>query len=203
MMNQLFLKAKHWQLFLVDFGLPIIANLTMYILFMRSIMVSVMANQEPDPTVILNYLPFILIVSLISMFSLAGWIWAMSTGLQSQIPENIHLKIKKFKRFFFIPFVYVLFIAILVIANIGYITHPKSNPDFSNIGTLVLIIIPFHLLSIFSGFYTLYFAAKTYKTAELQKEVKFSDFAFEFILLWFYPIGIWILQPKINQMIKQ
>lgn len=42
-------------------------------------------------------------------------------------------------------------------------------------------------------------AAKTIKTVELQKKVTFSDFAGEFFLLWFSPIGIWILQPKINK----
>ena len=47
----------------------------------------------------------------------------------------------------------------------------------------------------------LYKAAKTIKTVELQKKVTFSDFAGEFFLLWFSPIGIWILQPKINKFV--
>jgi hypothetical protein len=28
------------------------------------------------------------------------------------------------------------------------------------------------------------------------------DFAGEFFLLWFYPVGIWIVQPKINKMVE-
>jgi hypothetical protein len=55
----------------------------------------------------------------------------------------------------------------------------------------------------FCIFYTLYFVAKTFKTVELQREVKFSDFAGEFFMIWFYPIGIWIIQPKINKMIEE
>ena len=47
-----------------------------------------------------------------------------------------------------------------------------------------------------------YFVAKTYKTVELQRQVSFSDFAGEFFMIWFYPIGIWIIQPKLNKIIE-
>jgi hypothetical protein len=59
-----------------------------------------------------------------------------------------------------------------------------------------------HLLSMFGIFYSLYFVAKTIKTVELQTKVSFSDFAGEFLLIWFFPIGIWVVQPKINKMIN-
>lgn len=59
-----------------------------------------------------------------------------------------------------------------------------------------------HLFSMFCLFYCLYFVAKTIKTAELQKETSFGDFAGEFFLIWFYPIGIWFIQPKINRIAK-
>jgi len=65
------------------------------------------------------------------------------------------------------------------------------------------LIIPFHLFSMFCIFYCLYFVAKVFKTVELQRKVTFSDFAGEFFMIWFYPIGIWIVQPKINKMIEK
>ena len=65
---------------------------------------------------------------------------------------------------------------------------------------IFVFIIPLHLFSMFCIFYCLYFVAKTYKTAELQREVSFGDFVGEFFLFWFYPIGVWFLQPKINEM---
>jgi len=55
----------------------------------------------------------------------------------------------------------------------------------------------------FCLFYCLYFVAKTLKTVELQREVSFNDFIAEFFLTWFFPIGVWILQPRINKMIKE
>jgi hypothetical protein len=33
-----------------------------------------------------------------------------------------------------------------------------------------------------------------------QKPVTFSDFAGEFFLIWFFPVGIWIIQPRINKL---
>jgi hypothetical protein len=51
-------------------------------------------------------------------------------------------------------------------------------------------------------FYSLYFIAKELKSVELQKPVTFSDFAGEFFLLWFFPIGIWIIQPRINKIFE-
>ena len=62
-----------------------------------------------------------------------------------------------------------------------------------------IFIIPAHLFSMFCIFFMLYKAAKTIKTVELQKKVTFSDFAGEFFLMWFFPLGIWIVQPKINK----
>lgn len=52
----------------------------------------------------------------------------------------------------------------------------------------------------FCTVYTMYFAAKTIKLAELQRPVTFTDFADEFFLIWFFPIGIWFVQPRINEL---
>jgi len=63
-------------------------------------------------------------------------------------------------------------------------------------------IIPIHLFSMFCIFYCMYFIAKEFKSVEVQKPVTFSDFAGEFFLLWFFPVGIWILQPRINKIFQ-
>ena len=78
-----------------------------------------------------------------------------------------------------------------------------TEPSGGLIGSMIAIIVPLHLFSMFCIFYSLYFVAKTFKTVELQREVIFSDFAGEFFMIWFYPIGIWIVQPKINKMIEK
>jgi hypothetical protein len=80
---------------------------------------------------------------------------------------------------------------------------PNAEPNIGLVGSIFTVIVPIHLFSMFCIFYTIYFVAKTIKTVELKREVKFGDFAGEFFLLWFYPVGVWILQPKLNKMIKE
>ncbi|MEN9640511.1 MAG: hypothetical protein RLZZ262_2380, partial [Bacteroidota bacterium] len=41
------------------------------------------------------------------------------------------------------------------------------------------------------------------KLLELQREVRFSEFIREFFLIWFFPIGIWFIQPKINRWFEE
>jgi hypothetical protein len=74
------------------------------------------------------------------------------------------------------------------------------EPNISMIVGAILVIVPLHLFSLFAIFYSMYFAAKTVKSVELQREVIFSDFIAEFFLIWFFPIGVWILQPKLNKL---
>lgn len=61
-------------------------------------------------------------------------------------------------------------------------------------------IIPAHLISMAGIFYSLYFAARALKSVELQRSVSFNDFRREFFLLWFFPVGIWLIQPRINRL---
>jgi putative effector of murein hydrolase LrgA (UPF0299 family) len=68
------------------------------------------------------------------------------------------------------------------------------------IGNMLFLVIPLHLFSMFCMFYQLYFVSKTIKTAELKRKVTFSDYLGEFFMIWFFPIGIWIIQPKINRL---
>ncbi|MFT5819382.1 MAG: hypothetical protein ACI8ZM_000605 [Crocinitomix sp.] len=69
-------------------------------------------------------------------------------------------------------------------------------------GFLILFIVVMHLLSMFSIFYCIYFCTKTLKSIELGRNITFGDYAGEFFLIWFFVIGIWIIQPKINNLAK-
>ena len=55
------------------------------------------------------------------------------------------------------------------------------------------------ILSTISYIYIVYFAAKTLKTIELNKEFKFKELSRVFFLILFLPIGIWFIQPRINK----
>lgn len=65
------------------------------------------------------------------------------------------------------------------------------------------VIMPLHVSAMLSIFYAMIFAAKTIKSAELNKEATLSDYLGDFFLIWFYPLGIWILQPRIQKLLKK
>jgi hypothetical protein len=196
-----FLKAKHWQLFLLTFGIPMIFQFIM----MDSLMSNFTTQKIPDPAMLINYMKFFPVVMIIFMTIFFGWFWSVAIGLQKKVPENVTMKVKKFKIFFFIPLVYFLILMSVFFVFMNGLFSLNSNPEpsFGLIGGIFAVIFPIHLFSMFCILYSLYFVAKTFKTVELQREVKFGDFAGEFFMIWFYPIGIWIIQPKINKMIEE
>jgi len=198
-MISIFLKAKHWQLFILMFGIPLIFQ----IILVTSIFTNILDGNTQDPLFVLDYLKFFPIIMFLYGGVLFGWFWSIAIGLQHKVPSNVKMKVTMFKIFIFIPVLYMLFILIFMsIALNGAIGH-NELPDPAFIGSIVGVIIPLHLFSMFCIFHSIYFAAKTFKTVELQREVSFSDFVAEFFLIWFCPIGVWILQPQINKMIKE
>lgn len=187
-MIEKFLKAKHWQIFMVTFGLP----------FLIQIIMMPMTIIGNDPTIMMNVFPVIMILF---MGGFLGWFWSIGVGLQIKVPNDVKMKVKKFKVFLIIPLIYMLFISISM-GSMFNGAFSGQEPSSGMIGSMVGIIVPLHLFSMFCIFYCLYFVAKTFKTVELQREVTFSDFAGEFFMIWFFPIGIWIVQPKVNKMIE-
>jgi hypothetical protein len=197
-MNQ-FLRAKHWQLFLLTVAIPFIFQ--MVVMVTMTIKMVNPANLG-DPMFMFGYMKIFPIMMALLMGVLFGWFWSVAVGLQPKVPAHVKMKVRKFKVFFFLPLIYLfgflLFFAFLPFNQIG----TESTPNLGFVGLFMAIVVPLHLFAMFCIFYSLYFVAKTFKTVELQREVTFSDFAGEFFLFWFFPIGVWIVQPKINRMVE-
>jgi hypothetical protein len=186
-MTKIFLRAKHWHIFTITFALP-------FILQMLLVPLVIVGD---NPMIVLRVMPVTMAILIVGFF---GWIWSIGTGLQSKVPADAKMNVNRFRLFFFIPLVYlVLFLLFIAFGTQGLI-ESGQEPDPGRIALIIGIILPIHFFVVFCMFYCLYFVSKTYKTVELQREVSFSDFAGEFFLFWFYPIGVWILQPKINKM---
>jgi hypothetical protein len=185
-MIQKFLKAKHWQVFLFTIGIPMV--------FQFFIIGAVLSDPEVSPASIANLMVFAPILVVVVLFGVFGWFWSIAIGLQSKIPENVKMNVTRFKIFFFIPLFYILLLTGFMVFLIK-----GKNPDVA----MFMAIFPIHLFSMFCILHTMYFISKTIKTVELQRESEFSDFVGEFFLFWFYPFGIWILQPKINKIVEE
>ncbi|MTK52576.1 hypothetical protein [Paludibacter sp.] len=175
-----FLTLKHWQLFGLLLGLPVIFQF-----FMES------TNSSNDPTGEFKVYP-ILIVLYMGLF--LGWFYSLGSNLHKKLPETVNMNLNKFKLFLLIPAVYMLFFSVYIYSV--FATNTVTN------SAIFGIVFPLHLFSMFCIFYCLYFISKELKTVEWQKPVTFSDFAGEFFLIWFFPIGIWIIQPRINKLFE-
>lgn len=198
-MKQLFLKAKHWQIFIFAIGLPFLMVLVM-ILTVVSIIASQQLNsiQSENFTFLFFMVP---IVAILGNFVQFYWIYTVSTELQKfQAQDTRSFKVKRFKFFFFIPVIYLIFLS----SYIGYIVNTVNanlEPNFLFIALGGIFIFFMHMLTIFGIIYTMYFVAKTITSVEMKKESHFSDYIGDFFLIWFFPVGIWFIQPRINKII--
>lgn len=199
MINRL-LRAKHWQIFMLTFGMIMLT----YFISIVGFIVSIPILAEQNDTVISPFAliaPFgiFILLMFLAMAVHLAWNWSVAIGLQQYVPEEAKMNMNKFKWAFFFPLFYIiLFIGgmFALMTSISFEEPPLFL--FTGFG----LIFPLHMLAMFCQFYCLYFIAKTFKAAELQRKVTFSDYAGEFFLIWFFFIGIWFVQPKINKMVE-
>ena len=186
----LFLRAKHWQVFLVTFFIPFILqcfwiyNLVLHVFH--------------DGAIFRQYLYCFPLIIIFCAGPILFWQWSVVLELRKIIPADVKGTVTKFKIFSFVPIVYFSLLIALVLYFI-----PNTESFAISIVVRMSLTVLIHLFCMFCIFYCICFVAKTLRTAELQRAVSFSDFVGEFFLVWFFPIGIWVLQPRINALAKK
>lgn len=186
-----FLTAKHWQLFILMFAIPMVIEMV----WIFSMIFHVVQNIQNGGGVesMFSFFYFFPVIMIITMGSLLWWFWSIGSGLQPMILEELRPNLAFFKVTVLFPIVYfMLFFGFIFNAITG------MRPNFY----LLILLVPMHFFTIFCMFYNFYFVAKTFKTAELQRKAEFGDYIGEFFLLWFYFIGVWFIQPKVNKMVE-
>jgi hypothetical protein len=198
------LASKHWQLFLLSFFLPMAFHFFMMARMITSVIGA--TKQKPqmlDPTVLfqdmLYTFPILIILSFGTLFA---WYWSVVVGLYSKASEFMKVNIIFFKVCFFFPICYafcffgVINYFITTFTGQAVSSEPSFNPIY------FLILFPLHMFSMFCLFYIIFQVSKIFRAVELEKEVSFNDFAGEFFLIMFFPLGVWIIQPRINKLIQ-
>jgi hypothetical protein len=167
-----FLRAKHWQLFLVLVGLTSVAEVAGIVASVRS-----PTDIRPGPAVT--------ILMTAGMLCFLGWFWALGSFLNSVVSPQL----RPARGFFRFAVVYpALYVPLFLVV------FPFSNPS------TFAIILPLHFLCMGCLLYAMYFVSKNLALVETARKVRFYDYAGPFFLLWFFPIGIWIVQPRINRL---
>lgn len=172
------LRLRHWQLFLISWG-----PLTTFfiLLFIRPISVGY--------TLLLWIIVFP--VALVNSFI---WVWSLVTCLIPTIAQGERPKIKLFKICFWIPTIYIFYILCFTYFNFFVRKVASVNPELE-----LKIHMGLTILSILCIIYGLSFAARTLKTAELQRNLKIHEYLPELALMILTPIGMWNIQPRLNK----
>jgi hypothetical protein len=215
-MSRFFLQAKHWQIFILQFVTAFIGMILYMIGMISSIkfVTTYTPNPYGGPPTISETMPFqftaisiaLFVIAgiflLVSSFTQFGWMWAIGTKLGTYFSEETRkLNVKRFKIFFIYPLVYLPIVGIIIPLLIFSANGSSFNPAL--IGISFIFIILGHFFAMFCMIHTMYFVAKTYKSAIMQQEAHIGDYIGEFFGVWFFPIGIWILQPGVNKLVDQ
>lgn len=106
--------------------------------------------------------------------------------------QLVHHRIKLSYNFFLINAFIVLisYVSIMIISN-------GAGMTFTGLAALPGFYVFFALL------YCTAFPVRLLNTIEKEREVTFSEYILDFFLVIFFPIGIWILQPRMNLVAKK
>lgn len=126
--------------------------------------------------------------ALACMVCVNAWFWIVGSFLNSVVLPRLRPGLGLFRFALIYP---VLYLSGVLVFSPG------------PLATLGLVVFPLHLLAVLCMFYLLSFVSKNLVLAQTGKDVTFYDYAGPFFLLWFFPIGIWIVQPRMNRLYVQ
>jgi hypothetical protein len=88
------------------------------------------------------------------------------------------------------------------------LVYSAMQPEAHEVNNVTNTFEPKDIIYIAAGLYlffamiqTIIFACKTIAKLELKREVSFGDYFNNLLLMFFFFVGIWFLQPKVNRLI--
>lgn len=170
----LLVKAKHWQIFVLTIGIQLIYK----------IMLLFYVGSRNELELFDKYKP---ILSVISAFFIFMWIWQVALALYIKSKKKSEIEIIIFKIVFSYLIIYFLFIVFSV-----FFFNRQLNP-----------VVFFEIVTPFAIIYCVYFIAKYLKLCEIGTNITFSHYLKYLLLILVFPIGIWVIQPRINKLHAQ
>jgi hypothetical protein len=126
-----------------------------------------------------------LAITVVYAAFLFAWFWSMGSFLNSILERRLSSGVRFFRFALVYPLFYV-FVFFIFFVNV-------SPAPF-------LVIFPLHLFAMFCTLYSMYFVSKSLVLAETGEPAPFHSYIGIFLLLWFFPVGVWILQPRVNRL---
>ena len=169
--SSFFLGAKHWQLFLLSVALT---ALQVFALLSDATLIG-------DPAITKTF------CASLDMLFLLGWMWAVGTFLNSRLTGTpLERDAMPFHIALVAPF------ALSLVADlVGVQTSGSTPPPWSMALTAITLACLFFDIS---------FVADLLRRVEKKQAGGFGGMAANFFSIWFFVIGIWRIQPRINRL---
>ena len=135
-----------------------------------------------------------LVVAAIGLFLLIvlfAWLGSVGTWCNARLPRERQGKLIPFLVALVLPLVYVLMYILVYLPQLQAAGPPEKPP---------LWLLPMHMLSMVAVFYVFWFAASRYKSLLENEDADFLIFSSTFFLMFIFPLGVWIIQPSVNQL---
>jgi hypothetical protein len=114
-----------------------------------------------------------------------GWIWSIGIESNRRLPPDLRKSTVWFTGGYAFALLY-LAVAVLFV--------------FPAPGIMAIMMFP-HLLAMFFIFYGLWFSARQFMTLRRMERVAALDVLGPFFGMWFFPIGMWLVQPRVNEIL--
>jgi hypothetical protein len=176
-------KLKHWQIFLLVVGLPLVLQLIQSIIFLSS--------ADGNEANYGNSLGLLLILPLLIYY---GWIGSVGTVF-SQKNSPVPMPTGRFRLSLWTSAICSILLLVYFWAYPQYLQGTDNEEAVPIILVGVLVFV-----ALFTLFYCLSFMARAIVQRERVRRVTSSEFYSEFVMAVFFPIGIWLLQPRVNKL---
>ncbi len=122
------------------------------------------------------------------------WVYSIGSSSNKELKGDLRKDMVVYRLSFVIPIIYIILLAVVIFPSIQIDGQPQKPSAW---------MTKLHLISMCCVFYSLWFTAKQFVTLQRGVAVKFIDYSVPFFLLCFTPIGIWFLQPSINELFDE
>ncbi len=129
-------------------------------------------------------------IGLFMMLVLFGWMFSIGAWANRHLPESRRRSPLPFAVGLLLPLVYLLMYIFLYIPLLQ--EGVPSKPP--------LWLLPMHMLSMVGIFYGLWYTARQLKSLQENTDADFMIFSSTFFMLFIFPLGIWLIQPSVNQL---
>jgi hypothetical protein len=177
-------RRRAWQIFLA-----LIAPMILLQLFVMGKMLPLTEVGDIAKSELLQQLvQRTLILTLVMLLVLFAWLDAIALVSNQLIKPSLRPALRGYAA----AMIYALtYCALAVHFFPGYISNGQEFPA---------PIVVMHIAATAANLYVLAFTAKSLVLAEKQSEVSFSDYFGTFVQVWFFPIGVWFVQRRVNKL---